>query len=94
MGTLFPEEVKRQSQVLKLPPEEKKRRVQALKRLMADKQRAFRETHVGMTLPVARDLAAIGVRRDGQKILLSIRNMDGESTSSTSQRPIGGPASG
>jgi transposase-like protein len=34
-------------------------------------------------------LAAIGVRRDGQKVLLSIRNMGGESPSSTSQRPTG-----
>lgn len=30
-------------------------------------------------------LAAIGVRRDGQKILLSIRNMGGESTSAWRQ---------
>ena len=30
-------------------------------------------------------LAAIGVRRDGQKVLLSIRNMDGESTGAWSQ---------
>lgn len=30
-------------------------------------------------------LAAIGVRRDGQKVLLSIRNMGGESTAAWSQ---------
>ena len=36
----------------KVSPELKKRRVQALKRLMADKQRAFRERHLGCTLPV------------------------------------------
>jgi hypothetical protein len=34
-------------------------------------------------------LAAIGVRRDGQKVLLSIRSMGGESPSSISQRPTG-----
>ena len=34
-------------------------------------------------------LAAIGVRRDGQKVLLSIRNMGGESTPSPSRRPTG-----
>jgi len=34
-------------------------------------------------------LAAIGVRRDGQKVLLSIRNMGGESPSSASDRPTG-----
>jgi len=30
----------------------KKRRIRSLKRLMRDKQRAFRERHVGKTLPV------------------------------------------
>jgi transposase-like protein len=34
-------------------------------------------------------LAAIGVRRDGHKVRLSIRNMGGESTSSASDRPTG-----
>jgi transposase-like protein len=34
-------------------------------------------------------LAAIGVRRDGQKVLLSVRNMGGESPSSASDRPTG-----
>jgi transposase-like protein len=35
-------------------------------------------------------LAAIGVRRDGQKVLISIRNMGGESTASRS-RFLGDP---
>ena len=35
-----------------IPGEVKKRRTRSLKRLMRDKQRAFRERHVGKTLPV------------------------------------------
>ncbi len=35
-----------------IPGEVKKRRTRSLKRLMRDKQRAFRERHVGNTLPV------------------------------------------
>jgi threonylcarbamoyladenosine tRNA methylthiotransferase MtaB len=35
-----------------IPGDVKKRRIRSLKRLMRDKQRAFRERHVGKTLPV------------------------------------------
>ena len=34
-------------------------------------------------------LAAIGMRRDGQKVLLSVKSMGGESPSSSSDRPTG-----
>jgi tRNA A37 methylthiotransferase MiaB len=43
----------------------KKRRTRALKKLMRDKQRAFRERHVGRTLPVLLELS----RRNGNSYL-------------------------
>jgi len=43
----------------------KKRRIRSLKRLMRDKQRAFRERHVGKTLPVLLESS----RRNGREYL-------------------------
>lgn len=43
-----------------IPGEVKKRRTRALKRLMRDKQQAFRERHVGKTLPVLLETARRG----------------------------------
>lgn len=48
-----------------IPGEVKKRRTRALKKLMRDKQRAFRERHVGKTLPVLLESS----RRNGSSYL-------------------------
>jgi len=48
-----------------IPGDVKKRRTRALKKLMRDKQRAFRERHVGRTLPVLLELS----RRNGNSYL-------------------------
>lgn len=45
-----------------IPGDVKKRRTRALKRLMRDKQRAFREHHVGRTLPVLLETSRRGSR--------------------------------
>jgi threonylcarbamoyladenosine tRNA methylthiotransferase MtaB len=49
----------------KIPGDVKKRRTRALKRLVRDKQQAFRERHVGRTLPVLLETS----RRDGHSHL-------------------------